>query len=55
MAFFTAMRQSEIMKLTWDRVDFAKGIITVVGQDTKNSLTKNPNTSDACGYPTRNE
>ena len=40
MAFFTAMRQSEIMKLTWDRVDFAKGIITVVGQDTKILLQK---------------
>ena len=40
LAYYTAMRQGEIMKLQWEQVDLERGIITVKGIETKNSLTK---------------
>ena len=40
LAYYTAMRQKEIMNLQWEQVDLERGIITVKGSETKNSLTK---------------
>ena len=40
VAFYTAMRQGEILKLQWSQVDFEAGIITIPGTDTKNSSTR---------------
>jgi integrase len=34
-AFYSAMRLSELMKLTWDRVDLERGLIHLRAQDTK--------------------
>lgn len=34
-AYFTAMRRSEILKLTWDRIDLEQGIIELRPEDTK--------------------
>ncbi len=34
-AFYTAMRLSELMRLTWDRVDLERGLIHLRAQDTK--------------------
>ena len=35
MAYFTAMRRSEILKLKWDRVDLKNGFIRLRPEDTK--------------------
>ena len=40
IAYYTAMRQGEIMKLCWDEVDLDEGLIYVHGENTKNSLSK---------------
>jgi integrase len=35
MAYYTAMRQGEILKLTWDRVDLTNGVVRLKPEDTK--------------------
>jgi integrase len=35
MAYFTAMRQGEILNLTWDRVDLKNGFVHLRPEDTK--------------------
>ena len=36
MAYYTAMRKSEILKLKWDRVDLKNGFVRLKGSETKN-------------------
>jgi len=36
VAFYLGMRQGEILKLTWDKVDFERNFIRLAGTDTKN-------------------
>ena len=35
VAYYTAMRQGEILNLTWDRVDLKQGVIRLKPEDTK--------------------
>ena len=37
VAFYICMRQGEILKLTWDKVDLEQNFIRLAGTDTKNS------------------
>jgi integrase len=37
MAYYTAMRQGEILNLTWDRIDFKNGVVRLLPEDTKTS------------------
>ena len=36
IAFYLPMRQAEILKLTWDKIDFKSGFIRLSGKQTKN-------------------
>lgn len=40
LAISTAMRQGEILNLSWDRVDFDRGRITLLAEDTKSGASR---------------